>query len=192
MFTRTGSTDDLFCYGTLMFPEVMRAVAGADYPRLGAVLRGHARYRLRGEVFPGIVAQAGAEVHGCLYRGLGAAVLRRIDAYESEGYVRRRLEVECETGERFSAWVYVMPPASRGRLDPVEWDREAFERRHLADWLRALRARIGGQELESSPSVAAVAGSSTGVSLRVRRALRGITGGMRCASLPCSRSMRCS
>lgn len=141
LFTHTGSTESLFCYGTLMFPEVMRAVAGADYPRLVAVLRGYARYRLRREVFPGVIAQAGAEVHGCLYRGLGAVALRRIDAYESEGYERRLLEVECESGERLGAWVYVVSPASRGRLDPVDWDREAFEHRYLADWLRALRAR---------------------------------------------------
>ncbi len=139
--SKTEAANTLFSYGTLMFPQVIRAVTGALYPRREALLYGYARYRLRGEVYPGIVAQTGGEVPGCVWFGIGAAALQLIDAYEGEDYERRLLEVDGGPGMHLRAWVYVMPPASRDRLEAGDWDRDQFERRHLAGWLRALRAR---------------------------------------------------
>lgn len=80
----------LFCYGTLEFPPILEAVAGRRFPGRAAVLPGYRRLAVRGQVFPGIVAQAGAEVGGTLYRGLSNAHLRRLDAYENAFYRRRR------------------------------------------------------------------------------------------------------
>lgn len=130
----------LFSYGTLMFPQVMRAVTGAVYPRRAAKLHGYACHRLRGEIYPGIIAQAGGEVSGCVWSGIDAAAWRLIDAYEGEGYERRLLEVDGGPGMPLRAWGYVMSPASRDRLEAGDWDRDEFECRHLAGWLRALRA----------------------------------------------------
>jgi gamma-glutamylcyclotransferase (GGCT)/AIG2-like uncharacterized protein YtfP len=135
-----GTSDKLFCYGTLVFAGVMRAVTGGDHPSRSAVLRGYARYRVRGEPFPGIVEQPGAEVHGVLYHGVDATALNLIDVYEHECYARRLLEVDTGDGSAARAWVYVVPPAMRARLGRRDWDRDAFARRHLGAWLRALGA----------------------------------------------------
>jgi gamma-glutamylcyclotransferase (GGCT)/AIG2-like uncharacterized protein YtfP len=140
VFIERGVSDQLFCYGTLGFPQVLRAVTGGDYPRQYAVLKGYARYRVLGEAFPGIVAQARAEVRGVLYHGIDETALHLIDVYENECYVRRLLNVEPAPGERARAWVYVVPPALRNRLARRDWDPESFARRHLPAWLRALGA----------------------------------------------------
>lgn len=130
----------LFCYGTLGFPELMRAVTGIDYPCRSAMLGGYARYRVRGEVFPGIVEQTGAVVSGVLYRGLDATALHLIDVYENECYSRELLDVEEVPGETVRAWAYVVPFALRNRLAATDWNPEVFARRHLGAWLRALGA----------------------------------------------------
>ena len=41
--------------------------------------------------------------------------------------------------EVLQAWVYVIRPEVRASLSSVPWDRERFERYHLATWLRGMR-----------------------------------------------------
>ncbi len=132
--------DMLFCYGTLGFPQVMRAVTGNDYPCRDAMLRGYARYRVRGEVFPGIVEESAAVVRGVLYQGLDEKTLHLIDVYENECYSRQLLDVEQVPGKAVRAWVYVVPFALRGRLSSRDWHPEFFARHRLGAWLRELGA----------------------------------------------------
>jgi gamma-glutamylcyclotransferase (GGCT)/AIG2-like uncharacterized protein YtfP len=131
---------DLFCYGTLEFPAVMRAVAGRLFPGIPAVLDGYRRLVVKGQVFPGIVAQRGAAVAGTVYRGLTAAHLRRLDAYENPFYRRRRLRVRDAAGRRRAAWSYVLPAMYRHRLG-AEWDPALFAHRDCAAYLRRLPRR---------------------------------------------------
>jgi gamma-glutamylcyclotransferase (GGCT)/AIG2-like uncharacterized protein YtfP len=129
----------LFCYGTLEFPPVMRAVAGRRFPGLPAVLSGYRRLGVRGEVFPGIAAQSGAEVPGTLYTGLTRAHLRKLDAYENAFYRRRLLRVRDAAGRAQAAWAYVVPRLYRHRLGAGDWDPDRFARRHFTRYLRRLR-----------------------------------------------------
>lgn len=129
----------LFCYGTLEFPPIMRAVTGRLYPALPAVLEGYRRLTVRGEVFPGVMARSGAAVEGTLYSGLAAADLRLLDAYENAFYRRRLLRVRDAAGRARTAWVYVVPGMYRHRLDAEDWDPARFARRDFARYLRRLQ-----------------------------------------------------
>lgn len=131
--------DRLFCYGTLEFPELMHALSGRQYPAVPAELPGFRRYRVRGEVFPGVLLEPGASTPGTLYSGLGPAQLRMLDRYEGPLYRRRRERVYDDGGRHCVAWVYVVAACERRRLSPEPWDREAFAAHHLTDYLRALR-----------------------------------------------------
>ena len=130
----------VFCYGTLMFPELMAAVCGRRLaPRRGAVLAGYARYRLREEAFPGIAAAPGAEVRGVLYCGVGARTLQRLDRYEDDYYDRRLLRVRAAAGP-LKAWIFVVRERHLDRLTDAPWDAEEFRRRRLGRLLRRLGA----------------------------------------------------
>lgn len=128
----------LFCYGTLMFPELLAAVCRRRFPCEEAVLRGYARYRLRGAAFPGVAAAERREVHGMLYRGIGPRCLRRLDRYEDDCYERRLLRVRDGAGRARMAWVYIVPDQRRECLSDAPWDMGEFRRRHLRDWLYRL------------------------------------------------------
>ena len=47
---------NLFAYGTLMVPEVLRAVTGREFTWREAVLRGYVRLTVRGQSYPGVFA----------------------------------------------------------------------------------------------------------------------------------------
>jgi gamma-glutamylcyclotransferase (GGCT)/AIG2-like uncharacterized protein YtfP len=130
----------VFCYGTLEFPPVLEAVAGRRFPGRSAVLSGYRRLGVKGEVFPGIVAESGGEVTGTLYAGLTRAHLHRLDTYENAFYRRRLLRVRDAAGRTRTAWAYVVLRMYRHRLGAEDWDPNRFARRHFARYLRQLRS----------------------------------------------------
>jgi gamma-glutamylcyclotransferase (GGCT)/AIG2-like uncharacterized protein YtfP len=134
-----GPGGSVFCYGTLLFPEVLRAVAGVAPPPRSATARGWGRYRVHGEVFPGVIAQPGASTRGAVFDGIDAPALARLDAFEGELYQRVPLEVELDDGTRATAWCWVMAPGREAVLTREPWDPEDFAARELASYLRQVR-----------------------------------------------------
>jgi gamma-glutamylcyclotransferase (GGCT)/AIG2-like uncharacterized protein YtfP len=128
----------LFAYGTLLVPEVFYGVVGRQIDGQAARLAGHARFRLRGRVYPAIVAHPTQQVLGALYPDLGADELQRLDDYEGDLYERRAVSVLVGR-LLLPAQAYVLAPAEAGELSADEWDLEQFRREHLASYL----ARIG-------------------------------------------------
>lgn len=124
----------VFCYGTLLFPEVMRLVSGIGEAGRPALAPGWARYRVRGEAFPALVEQAGARTRGAVFERVGAEALARLDAFEGALYLRRALEVEYEGGARGRAQAWVLAPQHAHVLTREPWDPDAF----AASELRAL------------------------------------------------------
>jgi gamma-glutamylcyclotransferase (GGCT)/AIG2-like uncharacterized protein YtfP len=126
---------DLFCYGTLELPEVMRSVAGREFPALEARLPGYFRGMLQGAPYPGVVPRSGHVTPGTLYQGLDPRALARVDRYEGPEYRREALTVELADGSRRRAWVYVLKPSLRHRLTDAPWDQERFARGRLRSFL---------------------------------------------------------
>ena len=126
----------LFCYGTLVFPEIMRRVSGARTTGSPATLAHFACYAVRGAVYPGIIFEQGARIHGIVYDGITAAQLQRIDRYEGDDYVRQRVLVSETDGRLCRAWAYVIRPGAVDRLTDECWDSALFARHYLASYLR--------------------------------------------------------
>jgi gamma-glutamylcyclotransferase (GGCT)/AIG2-like uncharacterized protein YtfP len=130
--------DALFAYGTLAVAEVIEAVAGRAFAAEPARLRGFARRAVRGEVFPALVAAAGAETAGVLYRGLDAEAFAALDAFEGDLYERRAVTVDTAAGSAV-ADAYLARDARRAALADAAWDLERFVARDLPRYLAACR-----------------------------------------------------
>ena len=130
----------LFCYGSLVFAEVMRAVTGRSFAHEPARLFGWRRTCFRGRVFPGIQPHAGGSTSGTLWRGIDARSAQLLDAYETSAYERVRLPARTSAGE-VPADVYVVRANARHLLSQAPWTPESFARDSLAEFLRALRRR---------------------------------------------------
>jgi gamma-glutamylcyclotransferase (GGCT)/AIG2-like uncharacterized protein YtfP len=117
----------VFTYGTLMFPEVWRAVVGRQFESVEGRAAGYAIFRVRDAVFPGIVAaDEGSHVSGVVYLDVALPSVQRLDAFEDVFYERRSIFVDCNDGRRLQAEAYVVPEANRHVLTDEPWDRERF------------------------------------------------------------------
>jgi Gamma-glutamyl cyclotransferase, AIG2-like len=132
-----------FFFGTLMDSELRRVVLGRALPQAAlrrAFLPGFARYRVRGEAFPLLVAEAGGRVDGVLAAGIGANEAARIHWYESDDYDIRETEVHLAADRVTSAFCCLA--GAKARHDGVPWDFERWRREDRAfalllarDWM---------------------------------------------------------
>ncbi len=127
----------LFCYGTLMDPEVRAAVLGPSATRLEAAparLDGYRRVRVSGASYPVLRAALGDSVSGCLLDGLSEADLARIVRFEGPEYEMATREVMLAGGRRATALVFL--PREGVPMTSEPWDLETWRRCHKAAFLR--------------------------------------------------------
>ena len=118
---------NLFAYGTLMDPEIMRQVSGVESRVAKAVLCGYLRRAIRGEVYPAIVARPAETVEGVVYFDLTPAAFERLDPFEGPMYRRTAVDVVfTESGENTAAEAYVIAPEFEDRLSDRSWSFEDF------------------------------------------------------------------
>ena len=117
----------VFTYGTLMFPEVWRAVVGREFVAVDGTAAGFAIYRVRDAVFPGIIAATDEDaVAGVVYLDVDDASLERLDLFEDPFYERQALWITCGDGQRRQANAYVVPAHNRAVLTDEPWNRDQF------------------------------------------------------------------
>ncbi|KAJ5176854.1 uncharacterized protein N7482_002731 [Penicillium canariense] len=102
----------LFCYGTLMAPQMLhRVIHGSPDPEpwqkalvrfQPGILHGHRRHRVRGADYPGIVPESETEssepgtktsVLGVLIYGLTDGDIYRLDKYEGSEYIKKTVTI---------------------------------------------------------------------------------------------------
>lgn len=133
-------TAHVFTYGSLMFSQVWERVVRGRYRSVRATLPGFARYVIKGETYPGMVAEAGAQVEGVLYFDVDGDDLAALDAFEGIDYRRDRVAVLAESGERAEActYIYLLP----GRFSGEPWNPREFRmERFIGTYCAAYEAK---------------------------------------------------
>ena len=128
-----------FFYGTLIDPDVRRAVLGRLAPATvePAILLGWRRFAAKGVTFPIARPDPKAEIDGVIARGLSAEAGRKLDAYEGPGY--RRIAVPVRLGTKtVEAFLYVDDGSGTLQPTPGAWRYEDWVRRHKRDFLATL------------------------------------------------------
>ena len=126
---------DVFLFGTLCWPELLRLVGGTSCPvGVDAVLPGYHVSWAKGQAFPAIHPKAGCRARGILLRGCDAQVLARMDHYESGFGYRLHPVTVMAAGLHVHAKVY-LPPDS---LAPgLQWSLTDWQEEHGALTLEA-------------------------------------------------------
>ena len=134
---QTGSMNNLFTYGSLMFPEVWERLACPGYRSSLATLDGYLRRQVRGDTYPVIVpGDAMSRVEGMLYFDLPPELLLKLDRFEGEFYVRRKIRVTAgKERDLHEAFTYVLSDHYRHLLSDREWDPGRFRKQALALFL---------------------------------------------------------
>lgn len=127
---------NLFVYGTLMVPAIMRSVTGRPCMGISGRLYDHARYRIEGEYYPGLVPSPGDATDGLVYTGIDIEAVRRLDRFEGEMYQRTDVLVTLPDCAIVSAQTYLLRPEYAARLTDEPWDLERFKAREQDLFLR--------------------------------------------------------
>ncbi|KAI3435498.1 hypothetical protein D9Q98_001564 [Chlorella vulgaris] len=123
----------LFVYGTLMFPEVLKALLAGRVPRHApAQINGFQRYRIKNQVFPGTVKAAQSQVQGLCLFDLQQDELQVLDEFEGDEYYKEEVEAQLLDGGTTTATVYLWQDSLRSYLYGAGgWDPEAFREKEL-------------------------------------------------------------
>jgi gamma-glutamylcyclotransferase (GGCT)/AIG2-like uncharacterized protein YtfP len=127
----------LFAYGTLELAIVIEKVVGRRFEAREALLTGHARYLLARHPYPAVIEDLAGSVVGTVYFDVEAPAFARLDAYEGNLYERRELPVRVGSAV-MQAQCYVLRGEFHALLSSSPWDRQQFERQHLASYLARL------------------------------------------------------
>ena len=146
-----------FFYGTLMAPQVLHRVCHGgsqkDNPLYTthnlksspAILHDHRRHRVQYADYPAITPHEGASVRGTYVSGLTDNDIWRLDIFEGDQYVRRKVNVKLLTkvggedgkgnveGEEVEAETYIWGE-DVNELEEAEWDFNEFLREKLKYW----------------------------------------------------------
>jgi len=136
---------NVFVYGTLLVPRIWEVVTGlestAAFP---ATLGGHSIRRVKGAVYPGIVADpsAPAPVPGRIHLDIPDSALRRLDAYEDTFYERREVFVEVDGRPPLAAQAYLVRAENASTiLSDETWTLAWFEANGLEGFWSSVFAR---------------------------------------------------
>jgi len=154
MVMKTTALSSVFCYGTLMAPEVIQTLIGRVPLSQSAHLCGSAfrRHPVRNHMFPGLITVRSTDnstanttterVQGVLYRDLSVNEMQRLDWFEGDEYDKIPCTVELvdddddeRNNEQVSTQVYLWanPITELDLTRP--WSYERFREKNLATYL---------------------------------------------------------
>ena len=127
---------NIFCYGTLMFPEVWSVVVRGRYTAMPGCIMGYQRRAVVGDPYPCIIAAEPDErLQGVVYLDVDAVDTQRLDRFEGVYY--RRISTPCtlEDGSEVAAGAYLFRVAYRHLVSGRPWDFERFKESGMAEFL---------------------------------------------------------
>jgi len=130
---------NIFTYGTLMISDVMYAVTTREFRFIDAILRGYARFTVKGESYPGIIPVTDAVTEGIIYFNVDEPSLARLDIFEGDLYQRTPIQAETQGGKILNAETYVIKPEHLGCLSLQLWDVTEFTQKDLKAFLNSYK-----------------------------------------------------
>ncbi len=113
----------------------MCAVTTREFRFQNAILRGYARFTVKGESYPGIIPVTDAVTEGVIYFDVDESSLERLDAFEGDLYHRTSILAEMKGGEICNAEAYVIRSNFWNHLSSSEWNAKEFVQKHLKAFL---------------------------------------------------------
>lgn len=132
-----------FFYGTLMDPEIVRAVIGRPLsglsPRI-AHLEGFKRVYVAAATYPALVAESGSSIEGIVVSRISPIEISRITRYEGADYESRLTTVLASDGQSVEARVFFPKAAVKTTNRP--WRLDDWRRRDKKRFLAGMRRNM--------------------------------------------------
>ena len=132
---RSGPLGHLAAYGTLQFPEILRALLGRVPDLEPGTIVDHEARRLPGVGFPGLVAAPGSLAPAHVIVDLSEQEWEALDAYEDDFYALVDVVVLIDGGLEVPAVAYRVPASM---ATSTIWTADWFAAEHLETFLGAI------------------------------------------------------
>ncbi len=124
---------DIFVYGTLKSPEIVKKLTGKLFKTSPAVLKGYKRYCVKECDYPAVIQQNDAETIGLVLENIDDLSLDIISFYEGDEYEKMQLTVNMN-GKSTDVLTFVWVNGNE-LLDKKKWNLQKFEKTSLQYYL---------------------------------------------------------
>jgi gamma-glutamylcyclotransferase (GGCT)/AIG2-like uncharacterized protein YtfP len=127
---------NIFVYGTLQSPEIVKKLTGKSFKTSPAILQGYKRYCVKECDYPAVIQQKEAEISGMVLENVDKLSLDIISFYEGDEYEKKILPVLVNVLMKNAiAFIWI---ADINNLKKEEWNFEEFEKRRLEHYLEVV------------------------------------------------------
>ena len=113
---------NLFAYGTLMVPELIRSIIDRDLKSGRGRLNDFERRSVRNEIYPAVKPSLSNDVFGVIYYDLSLTEMNILDQYEGNMYERQTVSVCTGRNSIERCQVYACKPVYYYLLEEKAWD----------------------------------------------------------------------
>jgi len=124
---------DIFVYGTLQSPEIIKKLTGKSFKSTPAVLPRYKRYCVKECDYPAVIQQNDAQTTGLVLGNVDELSLDIISFYEGDEYEKSKVTVFVN-GKYEDALTFVWVNENE-MLENKDWDLQNFERTCLDYYL---------------------------------------------------------
>jgi len=141
--------NNIFVYGSMLSPDVVKAVTGHDILSVSAHLKDYSRRKLKNRDYPGIIHSQGSMVIGKVLRDVRHELLQLINIFEGDEYLEQKTKAILEDGNGIDVLTYVW----NGSIEDVQdddWDFAYFESHKLRTFLSQTFDIMSGNPLKEN------------------------------------------
>jgi gamma-glutamylcyclotransferase (GGCT)/AIG2-like uncharacterized protein YtfP len=124
---------NIFVYGTLQSPEIVKKLTGKSFKTSVAVLPGFKLYSVKDCDYPAVIQQNDAETTGLVLENVEDLSLEIISFYEGDEYEIQKVTVYID-GKSLIVLAFVWAKEIE-LLEDIEWDFHRFEKESLEHYL---------------------------------------------------------
>ncbi|AFZ35810.1 AIG2 family protein [Stanieria cyanosphaera PCC 7437] len=131
---------NLFCYGSLMYPEVWHLIVKDKYQQQQAKVFGYRRKKIKNEEYPGLIASKQEDsIQGTVYFNVSTQDLKRLDLFEGNQYIRVKVNCILCNESYIESYTYIINPHDQTIVEKEDWNQEEFEQNGLKQFLNKYR-----------------------------------------------------
>jgi len=120
---------NIFVYGSLMFPEIVKAITNKEFEMIDFKLLGYKRYWLKDRNYPALVDDENSFVLWKMILNVDEKSLKLLDYFEWDEYFKKELEID---NKRFI--VYLWKKELYDFLN-WDWDEKEFKEKYLEKYV---------------------------------------------------------
>jgi len=127
---------NIFVYGTLQSPEIIKKLTGKSFKSTPAVLEGYKRYWVNESDYPAVIQQIDEQTTGLVLENVDDLSFDIISFYEGDEYGKKKVTVNLN-GISKDVLTFVWVNGNEF-LENKDWDLDNFEKTFLEHYLEVV------------------------------------------------------